>query len=405
MHIVVQKYGGSSLSSLERIRVVAEKVVARHRAGERVVVVVSAMGDTTDELLSMARDLTASPSRRELDMLLSVGERVSMALLSIAIQALGVEAISFTGSQVGLLTTDDHARARIVEVRPFRVEDELKREKIVIVAGFQGTSYRREVTTLGRGGSDTTAVALAAALGATHCDIYSDVDGVYSADPRVVVNASRLDQLDYEEMQELARQGARVLNAEAVEFARRKGIALYARSSFSEHSGHSEIRRVDGADAMEFRRISRWNACSVASRKDVVLVSYSVASTGENRTAELLDALQGQTLLHLQAVPGQSRCDLLLRTENLSDVEGWAAGLRRQFPDVLSVSRDLATVAVVGSGIGDFPEAVAHAWRTLATAGVWVRSVVASRDALTLVVNRVDTESAVQALHSGFIDG
>ena len=231
MSIVVQKYGGSSVADIAKIQQVADRVAAAQAAGKQLVVVVSAMGDTTDELLALAKRVTESPARRELDMLLSAGERVSMALLSMALNARGVPAVSFTGSQSGIVTNDAHTNARIVEVRPYRVQDELARGKVVIVAGYQGVSYKREVTTLGRGGSDTTAVALAAALDAEACEIYSDVEGVFSADPRLVPGARRLAELSYEEMQELAESGARVLNAQAVEFAKERGIAIYARAT------------------------------------------------------------------------------------------------------------------------------------------------------------------------------
>ncbi len=203
---------------------------------------VSAMGDTTDALLGLAQRVCPSPARRELDMLLSAGERISMALLSMALNARSVPAVSFTGSQSGIITNDAHTNARIVEVRPYRVQDELARGKVVIVAGYQGVSYKHEVTTLGRGGSDTTAVALAAALDAEACEIYSDVDGVYSADPRLVPEARRLPEISYPEMQELAEAGARVLNAQAVEFAKQRGIALYARASAG-GPGETVIRR------------------------------------------------------------------------------------------------------------------------------------------------------------------
>src|SRR6186997_3368974 len=231
MGVIVQKYGGSSVADVSRIRKVADLVAAAKRAGKDVVVVVSAMGDTTDDLLALAKQVCESPARRELDMLLSAGERISMALLSMALNARGVPAVSFTGSQSGIVTNDAHTNARIVEVRPFRVQDELERGKVVIVAGYQGVSYKREITTLGRGGSDTTAVALAAAVDAEACEIYSDVEGVYTADPRVVPGARRLSELSYEEMQELAESGAKVLNAQAVEFAKDRGIALYARAT------------------------------------------------------------------------------------------------------------------------------------------------------------------------------
>ncbi|MCA9599416.1 MAG: aspartate kinase [Myxococcales bacterium] len=232
MSVVVQKYGGSSVADIDKLRAVADQVVRAKEHGNDVVVVVSAMGKTTDNLLSLAQkaaDGAAEPPKRELDMLVSTGERVSMALLSIAIQARGHDAVSFTGSQSGIITNDRHFDARIIEVRPHRIEDELARGRIVIVAGYQGMSYKREITTLGRGGSDTTAVALAAALGAERCEIYSDVDGVYSADPRIVPDAVHLPTLDYETMQEMAESGAKVLNAQAVEWARKNRVAILAR--------------------------------------------------------------------------------------------------------------------------------------------------------------------------------
>ncbi|MGH9888864.1 MAG: aspartate kinase, partial [bacterium] len=224
--IVVQKYGGSSVADAERIKLVAKRIARTRAAGKKVVVVVSAMGKTTNQLIEKARSISASPSRRELDMLLTCGEREAMSLLSMACAEEGIEAISFTGSQAGILTNDRHSGARIVEVRPFRVEDELDRGKVVIVAGFQGVSYKREITTLGRGGSDTTAVALAGALRADYCEICSDVDGVYTADPRVVDAATLLGSISHDEMLELAAQGAKVLHDAAVEFARKSGIAL-----------------------------------------------------------------------------------------------------------------------------------------------------------------------------------
>jgi aspartate kinase len=243
MGILVQKYGGSSVADVVKVGQVADKVVAARRSGRDVVVVVSAMGKTTDGLLDLAKSVAAGsapsaeggapkdPPRRELDMLVSTGERVTMALLSIAIHARGFDAISFTGSQSGIITNDRHFDARIIEVRPHRIEDELARGRIVIVAGYQGMSYKREITTLGRGGSDTTAVALAAALGAEHCEIYSDVDGVYSADPRVVTDCVHLPVLDLAVLQEMAEAGAKVLNAQAVEWARRAKITLHARKT------------------------------------------------------------------------------------------------------------------------------------------------------------------------------
>jgi aspartate kinase len=226
MSVIVQKYGGSSVASPEKIIQVAERVLKTRAQGHQVVVVVSAMGDTTNELLALARRVSPEPERRELDMLLTVGERITMSLLSMAIQDRGVSAISFTGSQSGIITTNTHTNARITRVKAHRIQAALAEGKVVIVAGFQGVSERLEITSLGRGGSDTTAVALAAALNAEHAEICSDVDGVYSADPRVAPEARRVAQLSYEEMQQLADSGAKVLNAEAVEWARRNNIEI-----------------------------------------------------------------------------------------------------------------------------------------------------------------------------------
>lgn len=253
MAIVVQKFGGSSLADLEKLGSVADLVMRTRRAGHDLVVVVSAMGKTTDGLLELGRSASrddggarVEPPRRELDMLVSTGERVSMALLSIAIRARGGDAVSLTGSQSGIITNDRHFDARIIEVRPFRIEDELARGRIVIVAGYQGMSYRREITTLGRGGSDTTAVALSAALGAERCEIYSDVDGVYTADPKSVPDAAHLAEIDYATMQEMAECGAKVLNAQAVEWARQSRIVIAARrtADFAAADGGRETRVV-----------------------------------------------------------------------------------------------------------------------------------------------------------------
>ena len=208
MPVIVQKYGGSSVADPGKLKLVAKRILETCERGNQVVAVVSAMGDTTDDLLALAKEISPNPPRRELDMLLTAGERISMTLLSMAIRELGGEAISFTGSQAGIITNDRHVDARIVEVRPYRVQDELERGKVVIIAGYQGVSYRKEVTTLGRGGSDTTAVALAAALGAEWCEICSDVDGIYTADPRIVKDASRIPVLSYEETQEDGRGGS-----------------------------------------------------------------------------------------------------------------------------------------------------------------------------------------------------
>src|SRR5947207_11843630 len=273
MSIVVQKYGGSSVADVAKLKTVADRVMRTKAAGLDVAVVVSAMGDTTADLLGLAKQVSPNPDRRELDMLLTAGERISMALLSMAIRHLGGDAISFTGSQSGIITNDRHVDARIIEVRPVRVQDELANGKIVVIAGYQGVSYRREVTTLGRGGTDATAVAMAAALGAEYCEICSDVDGVYTADPRVVPSARRIGTLSYEETQELAEAGARVLNAQAVEFAKERGIAIYARATASALPGDDPS--ADGTVVRKHPPRMPGTVVGVASEKDVIVLTAS----------------------------------------------------------------------------------------------------------------------------------
>src|SRR5687767_15438648 len=317
MAIVVQKYGGSSVAGVSRLRQVAERIMRTREQGHDVVVVVSAMGDTTDDLLDMAKKVSPNPERRELDMLLTAGERISMALLSIAIRDLGGDAISFTGSQSGIITNDRHVDARIIEVRPFRVQDELARGKIVVIAGYQGVSYRKEVTTLGRGGSDTTAVAMAAALDAEYCEICSDVDGVYSADPRMVTAAQRIGTLSYAETQEMAEAGAKVLNAQAVEFAKDKGIAIYARATQGPLPGPDPSS--DGTVVRQSPPRMPGTVVGVASERDVVLLDSGAAAS------DLL------ALLDERGVPGKQlhifrdRTTVAISRDNLHDEIGRAS--------------------------------------------------------------------------------
>lgn len=241
MKCIVQKYGGSSVADIDKIKLIAKKIAKVKESGYDIAVVVSAIGKTTNQLIEMAKDISSDPPKREMDMLLSTGERTTMALLCIALHELGIEAVSLTGSQAGIVTNDRHNDAKVIEVRPFRVQDEMEKGKIVVVGGFQGVSYRRDITTLGRGGSDTTAVALAAALNAERCEIYSDVPGVFSADPALIANAEHLPEISYQQMQEMSLAGATVMNAAAVQFAKESRIDIYARSTFE--SGRETIIR------------------------------------------------------------------------------------------------------------------------------------------------------------------
>lgn len=380
--IVVQKFGGSSVADAEKIRKVAQRVKARRDEGWKLVVVVSAMGDTTDELLQLAKKISADPPRRELDMLLTCGERISMALLSMALHEQGVSAISFTGSQSGIITDDTHAQARIIEVKCARIEEELEKDRVVIVAGYQGVSKRREVTTLGRGGSDTTAVALAAALGAD-CEIYSDVDGVFSADPRVVPSAAKLEALSFEEMQELAAAGAKVLNAQAVEFAREKGIVIHARSTHSAGTG-TAIQATSGPSRVK----------GVTGDGDV----WVFATKGmPDALLELLDAQQvkGRNLLWDEA--GRA-----MAVVTLQDVHGPEA-LRAKLPPEVSVIDDHGTVTCVGTGLNADWSISRKALATARALGVSVIASYASALQLTLVVPRVHVKALTKALHEALI--
>ena len=243
MTCIVHKYGGSSVADVEKLKQIARMIASAKTETDQVAVVVSAMGKTTNNLVNMARSLSPDPPRREMDMLLSTGERITMSLLCMALHQLGMDAVSLTGSQCGIITNDRHNDAQVIEVRPFRVQDEMSKGKVVVIGGFQGVSYKRDITTLGRGGSDTTAVALAAALDAERCEIYSDVDGVYSADPAMVPDAKHLPEISYPVMQEMSAAGAKVLNAHAVQFAKEKQIAIYARSTF-ERGRETIVRKM-----------------------------------------------------------------------------------------------------------------------------------------------------------------
>lgn len=387
MAVVVQKYGGSSVATVEKIRGVAKRVVDTRQRGYDVVVVVSAMGSTTDELLERAREITASPSRRELDMLLTCGERASMALLSMAIHELGHNAISLTGSQSGIITNARHSGARIIEVRPFRVQDELSTGNIVIVAGFQGVSYKREITTLGRGGSDTTAVALAGALQAEHCEICSDVDGVYSADPRLVDAAQLVQAISHDEMLELASHGAKVLHAESVEFARKTGVALWARATAGNGEGGT---RIDAPDAN-----TRDHAITgVTATRGLV----RLRSAGEDSMDRMLAAAADASLpvLHLDA--DHEIADLWF---TLADVPDWTK-LRQRLIGQVQIEEGCGAVSVVGDFVGRNAAKLAKTRSVAAGIGVAVKAMATSPIRVTLFCRDDEVDRLTQALHRAF---
>jgi len=398
MAVVVQKYGGSSVADVDRLRRVAERVMRTRRLGHDVVVVVSAMGDTTDELLALAKRISQNPDRRELDMLLTAGERIAMALLSIAIRELGGDAISFTGSQSGIITNDRHVDARIIEVRPFRVQDEIARGRIVVIAGYQGMSYRREVTTLGRGGSDTTAVAMAAALGAEYCEICSDVDGVYTADPRVVASARRIGELSYEETQELAESGARVLNAQAVEFAKERGIAIYARATSGPLPGADPA--ADGTVVRKFPPRAAGAVVGVASERDV-LVLHSKHSNGSPSVLSLLDEI-GVAGKQLQI--GEDHLTVVISRENLHEEQRLRDGLSSRFADACRLVDGLGAVSVVGAGINASFVNIRRGTSVLEAASMPPHLTSTSSFRITWMVERAKLDGAVRLMHRTFLE-
>ena len=387
--IVVQKYGGSSVADVDKIRLVAARVARTKAAGKKVVVVVSAMGKTTNALIDKAKQVSPSPSRRELDMLLTCGEREAMALLAMAVSEQGLESISFTGSQAGIMTNDRHSGARILEVRPFRIEDELDRGKVVIVAGFQGVSYKREVTTLGRGGSDTTAVALAAALRADYCEICSDVDGVYPAAPRVVGAAELLAAISHDEMLELAAQGAKVLHDASVEFARKSGIALYARATNKDGGG----TRIDWSPERE-RQVA-----AVTGQAALVRLRASGGAAVEN-ALQILEAAS-IPLTHLDLEGKELRAWF-----TTADVPDWAA-VKTKLETVLGSNMELGeegAVTMVGHGIGGNPGIIVRARATAIGAGVPLNAVSVSPLRITLWCDRPHVDDLTRALHKAFVE-
>jgi aspartate kinase len=403
--LVVQKYGGSSVADAERIKRVAERIVDTKKAGNDVVVVVSAMGDTTDELIDLAKQIVPVPEGREFDMLLTAGERISMALLAMAINSLGYQAESFTGSQAGVLTTSVHGKARIVDITPGRIETSVAEGNVAIVAGFQGFSKETmNITTLGRGGSDTTAVALAAALHADVCEIYTDVDGVYTADPRIVPNARRLASLTYEEMLELAACGAKILHLRSVEYGRRYGVPIHVRSSFSGRAGtivtgsmedlpveqaiisgvahdRSEVKVTvvnvpdkPGEAAAIFRELA-----DAEINIDMIVQNISTGGTGRTDVSFTLPATDGPTALNaLKRIQGRVGYTELLYDDHVGKL------------------------SLIGAGMRSHPGVSARFFTALADAGVNVEMISTSEIRISVVCRDTDLDTAVRAVHDAF---
>ena len=398
--LTVQKFGGSSLADAERIRAVADHIARTRRTGEDVVVVVSAMGRTTDDLLRLAQDVSALRPPRELDMLLTAGERISMALVCMALAELGVPAASFTGSQAGIITDASHTKARILEVRPERLREALERGVVPVVAGFQGVSLDRDVTTLGRGGSDTTAVALAAALGADRCEIYTDVSGVFSADPRVVPNARRLRHLSFEEMLEIAATGGRVLALRSVEFARNHHVPLHVRSSFTWEPG-TWVTEED--PTMEQPIVSAVTSDTSEAKLTITRVPDR-PGVAASLFRGLADRLVNVDLI-VQNTSHEGMTDISF-TVARSELEAAMAVAQSLAPEIgassVLVDENIAQVSVIGAGMRTHPGVTARMFEALAAEKINIEMISTSPIRISCVIEGGAAEHAVRVLHQAF---
>jgi len=400
MQLIVQKYGGSSLATIEQITSIADRAVRTKREGNDLIIVVSAMGDTTNELLDLAARVTRNPASRELDMLLTAGERISMALLSMAINDRGCEAISFTGSQSGIITDSKHTRARIVDVKAYRISEELAKGRIVIVAGFQGVSASREVTTLGRGGSDTTAVALASAFGASECEIFTDVEGVFSADPKSIPNARKLDHISFEEMLELSASGAGVVHHTAVELAYKHNVPLHVRSSFSGERG-TIVTGKSLTDAKSVRGIAHTKGMILARLSGVDKVSDAASSLFR----KLEDAGVEVRLFSGSIAPSSGATILLVVPESDRDILSEACEVvMRGIDGKLEIVPGVGLVSVVGSNLLWAAGTCSEAFAILSSIGIEPYAASSTAITLSCVIPEDKLEEAARELHKAFIE-
>ena len=406
MALIVQKYGGSSVADAEGLKRVAARIVATKKAGNQVVVVVSAMGDTTDELIDLANQVTPIPPGRELDMLLTAGERISMALLAMAINNLGFEAQSFTGSQAGVITNSVHGKARIIDVTPGRIQEAINSGNIAIVAGFQGISQdTKDITTLGRGGSDTTAVALAAALEADVCEIYTDVDGIFSADPRAVPAARKLNTVTYEEMLELAAAGAKVLHLRCVEYARRYNLPIHVRSSFSPLEGTWVVENHPEGGTMEQAIIA-----GVAHDKSEAKITIVGVPDRTGVAARIFQAIADNDLnidMIVQNVSAAAtgltdisftlpKADGAEATAILQRIQGEVGFASIQYDDTIG------KLSLIGAGMRSHPGVTATFFASMADAGVNIEMISTSEIRISVIVRESDLERAAKAAHTAF---
>lgn len=398
--ILVQKFGGTSVADVERIQNVAKRVVSSRRRGSDVVVVVSALGDSTDKLIELAHQITESPSERELDMLVSTGEQVSCALLTMAIHKLGEDAISFTGAQVGIMTDTAYTKARIIDINAKRIVEELKKKKIVIVAGFQGVNMNQDITTLGRGGSNLTAVALAKVLGAKSCEMYTDVEGVYTADPRIVKNARKVDKISYEEMFELSSLGTQVLQARSIEFAMKFGVPIHVRSSFSEKDGTIISREVK---AMEDIVVS-----GVAINKDEAKVTICDVPDKPGIAAKIFKDIATEDInvdMIVQNVSRTGATDVSFTVpgSDLNKTIKVAKGIAGKIgAGQVTFDSNMAKVSIVGIGMRSHSGVAAKMFEALAEVGINIEMISTSEIKISCVVEKKLGEEAVRAIHEKF---
>ncbi|TFE29883.1 aspartate kinase [Cohnella luojiensis] len=400
MSLIVMKFGGSSVGTTERMGRVAQRIIDKKLQGDRVVVVVSAMGDTTDELIDKANDINDNPPSREMDMLLTTGEQISVALLSMAIHKLGHEARSYTGWQAGIVTEDVHAKARISDISPERIFASLDQGNIVIVAGFQGMTQSGEITTLGRGGSDTTAVALAAAIKADVCEIYTDVDGIYSTDPRVVKCARKLDEISYDEMLELAHLGAAVLHPRAVEYAKNYNVNLVVRSSFTQNEG----TLVREAAEMEQGVVVR----GIASDKNVARISVLGVEDLPGVLAKMFGALADNGIdvdIIVQSGVQDGKADFSF-TVSLADRQGAMnvmSGIKAEVPyREVTYEEGLVKVSIVGAGMVSNPGVAAKMFEAISSVGVSIKMVSTSEIRVSCIIAAEPVQDVVRALHTAY---
>ncbi|GHF75223.1 aspartate kinase [Amycolatopsis bartoniae] len=404
MALVVQKYGGSSLESADRIKRVAERIVATKKAGNDVVVVCSAMGDTTDELLDLAQQVNPVPPEREMDMLLTAGERISNALVAMAISAHGAEAWSFTGSQAGVVTTSVHGNARIIDVTPSRVTEALEQGYIALVAGFQGVSQdTKDITTLGRGGSDTTAVALAAALNADACEIYSDVDGVYTADPRIVPDAKKLDTVPYEEMLELAASGSKILHLRSVEYARRYGVPIRVRSSYSDKPGTTVAGSIEEIPVEQALITGVAHDRSEAKITVTGVPDHAGAAARIFRTIADAEIDIDMVLQNVSNTAGRTDITFTLSKANGPKAVGELEKLKPEleFNSVL-YDDQVGKVSLVGAGMRSHPGVTATFCEALAKTGVNIEIINTSEIRISVLIRDAQVDEAVRAIHDAF---